>query len=358
MQQDEPTYIGVCVCVCVRCREQKEWAMWQSRGELLLDYVKHSHSPEVTTLLWKLKASQRFTVFVNRRLSHSLSGPAPTRYTPHGRLLWTTTATSAAGMSVCLHGEESWRRGEERAKKRNRKRKHGLLVLIQIGSEWWDLAQQSPALYSQLLMATQIKHLTLILLSFSPGTSLGQQSHTLSVTLSFSISRTASTFPLPPLSTSSPLYVWNLLLSCSQPRPAKPDQQIHSPHLALRSGCPLQRMPTRRPWGGWKRNNGKADKGVWECMEKSKWDSDVKKMYHFEIHHLSHYSTLSLLFHVSIIFFGCFLNWLYTWISLSNNKPSTTDIIVPLFSRCQLPCAPQRSLCCSPCYITECVLGL
>lgn len=90
--------------------------MWQSRGELLLDYVKHSHSPEVTVLLWKLKASQRSTVFVSRRLSHSLSGLAPTRYTPHSRLLWTTTATSAAGMSVCLHGEEVWRRGEESAK--------------------------------------------------------------------------------------------------------------------------------------------------------------------------------------------------------------------------------------------------
>ncbi len=128
MRQDEPTYIGVCVCVCVcvcarvRCREQEERAMWQSRGELLLDYVKHSHSPEVTALLWKLKASQRFTVFVSRRLSHSLSGPAPTRYTPHGRLLWTTTATSAAGMSICLHGEEGGRRGEGRQKKRNRKR--------------------------------------------------------------------------------------------------------------------------------------------------------------------------------------------------------------------------------------------
>jgi len=90
--------------------------MWQSRGELLLDYVKHSHSPEVTALLWKLKASHRFRFFVSRRLSHSLSGPAPTRYTPHGRLLWTTTATSAAGMSICLHEEEGGRRGEERAK--------------------------------------------------------------------------------------------------------------------------------------------------------------------------------------------------------------------------------------------------
>ncbi|TDH09720.1 hypothetical protein EPR50_G00089640 [Perca flavescens] len=113
MRQDEPTYIGA----CVRCREQEERAMWQSRGELLLlDYVKHSHSPEVTALLWKFKASQRFTVFVSRRLSHSLSGPAPTRYTPHGRLLWTTIATSAAGMSICLHEEEGGRRGDERAK--------------------------------------------------------------------------------------------------------------------------------------------------------------------------------------------------------------------------------------------------
>lgn len=90
--------------------------MWQRRGELLLDYVKHSHSPEVTALLWELKASQRFTVFVSRRLSHSLSGPAPTRYTPHGRLLWTTITASAAGMSICLHGEEGGRKGEERAK--------------------------------------------------------------------------------------------------------------------------------------------------------------------------------------------------------------------------------------------------
>lgn len=35
-------------------------------------------------------------------------------------------------------------------------------------------------------MAAQIEHLTLILLSFSPGTSLGQQSHTLLLTLSLS----------------------------------------------------------------------------------------------------------------------------------------------------------------------------
>lgn len=106
--------------------------MWQSRGELLLlDYVKHSHSLEVTALLWKLKASQRFTAFVSRRLSHPLSGPAPTRYTPHGRLLWTTTTTSAAGMPICLHGEEGGRRGQ---KKRNRERKKGELVVIQIGS--------------------------------------------------------------------------------------------------------------------------------------------------------------------------------------------------------------------------------
>lgn len=98
--------------------------MWQSRVELLLlDYVKHSHSPEVTALLWKLKASQRFTVFVSRRLSHSHSGPAPTRYTPHGRLLWTTTATSAAGMSIWLHGEKGRRRGEERAEKKKKKAK-------------------------------------------------------------------------------------------------------------------------------------------------------------------------------------------------------------------------------------------
>lgn len=112
--------------------------MWQSRGELLLDYVKHSHSPEVTAPLWNLKASQRFPVFVSRRLSHSLSGPASTRYTPHGRLLWTTTATSAAGMSICLHGEDGGRRGEEKARKkekRNRKRKDWLLVVIQIGNK-------------------------------------------------------------------------------------------------------------------------------------------------------------------------------------------------------------------------------
>lgn len=95
---------------CVRVwreREEREGAMWRSRGEPpLLDYVKHSHSPEVTALLWQLKVSQRFTAFVSRRLSHPLCGPAPTRYTPHGRLLWTTTATSAAGMSICLPGEK------------------------------------------------------------------------------------------------------------------------------------------------------------------------------------------------------------------------------------------------------------
>lgn len=99
--------------------------MWQSRGELLLDYVKHSHSTEVTALLWRLKASRRFTVFVSRRLSHSLSGPAPTRYTPHGRLLRTTAATSAAGMSICPHVEEGGKRGEEKAKDGGNRKKAG-----------------------------------------------------------------------------------------------------------------------------------------------------------------------------------------------------------------------------------------
>lgn len=109
---------------CVRaCRQQeerenereRERVMRRSRGEPpLLDYVKHSHSPEVTALLWKLKVSQRFTAFVSRRLSHPLCGPAPTRYIPHGRLLWTTAATSAAGMSICLHREEGWGEGKRR----------------------------------------------------------------------------------------------------------------------------------------------------------------------------------------------------------------------------------------------------
>lgn len=41
-------------------------------------------------------------------------------------LLWTTTTTSAAGMSICLHGEEGGRRGrEERKRKRE---KNGVLV--------------------------------------------------------------------------------------------------------------------------------------------------------------------------------------------------------------------------------------
>lgn len=102
--------------MCVHVDSGKtERVMWQSRGELpLLDYVKHSHSPEVTALLWKLKVSRRFTAFVSRRLSHPLRGPAPTRYTPHGRLLWTTTATSAIGMSICLHREEGCGEGKSR----------------------------------------------------------------------------------------------------------------------------------------------------------------------------------------------------------------------------------------------------
>ena len=86
--------------------------MWHGRGMPLLDYVKHSHSPEVAALLWKLKASRRFTAFVRRGLSHSVSGPALTRYTLHGRLLWTTTiTTSAAGMPICLHEEKGWEVG-------------------------------------------------------------------------------------------------------------------------------------------------------------------------------------------------------------------------------------------------------
>ncbi len=46
-------------------------------------------------------------------------------------------------------------------------------------------------------MAAQIEHLTLILLSFSPGTSLGQQSHTLPLTPSLSVHLAPSTFSPP-----------------------------------------------------------------------------------------------------------------------------------------------------------------
>lgn len=123
----QPTYIGVCVESGKKQRE-RERVMWRSRGEPpLLDYVKHSHSPEVTALLWKLKVSPRFTAFVSRRLSHPLCGPAPTRYTPHGRLLWTTSATSAAGMFYL-----SARRGRLR---RTGKGNNGVLVWLQIGSD-------------------------------------------------------------------------------------------------------------------------------------------------------------------------------------------------------------------------------
>lgn len=110
--------------------------------------------------------------------------------------------------------EEGWGEGKRRGIERG---KTGVLVVIQIGSDWWDLAQRGPVLYSQLLMATQTEHLTLILLSFSPGTSLGQQSHTLPLTPSLLICLTPfQPFPLPPMSTSSSLCVWNLLLCLSQ----------------------------------------------------------------------------------------------------------------------------------------------
>lgn len=101
MCQDEPTYIWG------REVQRAAGEMWHSGGMLPLDYVKRSHSSEVAALLWKLKASQRFTAFVRRGLSHSVSGPAPTRYTLHGRLLWTTPiTTSAAGRTICLCEEE------------------------------------------------------------------------------------------------------------------------------------------------------------------------------------------------------------------------------------------------------------
>ena len=163
--------------MCVRCREQQKRATWQSRGMLLPDYVKHSHSPEVAALLWKLKASQRFTFFVRRRLSHSHSGPALTRYTLHGRLLWTTTTTTfSAGMSICLHEEKEWEEGWGVAEKRGTERgKTGCWFRFKLAvtDEIW----LSEALYSRLLMAAQTDHLTLILRSFSPKTSLRQISH-------------------------------------------------------------------------------------------------------------------------------------------------------------------------------------
>lgn len=51
------------------------------------------------------------------------------------------------------------RRGEELPKKEEKKNE--LLVLIQIGSDWWDLALRVPVPYSQLLIVAQIEHLTL-----------------------------------------------------------------------------------------------------------------------------------------------------------------------------------------------------
>lgn len=81
----------------------------------LLDYVKHSHSPEVTAPVWKLKASQRSAAFVSGRLSHPLGSPAPTRYTPHGRLLRTTERhiRRPECLLVCTGEEEEGSRGQQ-----------------------------------------------------------------------------------------------------------------------------------------------------------------------------------------------------------------------------------------------------
>lgn len=169
-------------------------------------------------------------------------------------------------------------------------------VPIQIGSDWWDLAQRGPVFYSLLLMATQTEHLTPILFSLSPATSLGQRSHTLPLTLAFSTRLNPLTFPPLTLSTSSPLCVWNLLLSRSQPGPPKPRQQIGIAHTyteALRSGCPhpahSNEAAFRRLEKGW----GEEAADIFIAL---KYITFLTTLHH----HITHPLTLS----------GSFLNWI------------------------------------------------
>lgn len=149
MRQDSrPTLVCVCVCVCnvrafSRCREQGGGS--DVSELLLLDYVKHSHSPEVTAPLWKLKASQRSAAFVSGRLSHPLASPAPTRYTPHGRLLRTTERHIRRPECLLVCTGEGGREGWAEGNGRGGWGRGGALVAIQIGTDWWDSGSVRPA---------------------------------------------------------------------------------------------------------------------------------------------------------------------------------------------------------------------
>lgn len=145
MRDDEPTHIGGVGGGYLRCRDSRR-ERWDAAAGLYKSLSQHREKRRLCGN--KLKVSQRFTVFVWRRLRHSVSGPAPTRYTLHGRLLQTTTSTPIHCWNVC----SSWRGGRKRGgwgvaeKKSTRKRKSGLVVLVQTGREGWDLAQQGPVL--------------------------------------------------------------------------------------------------------------------------------------------------------------------------------------------------------------------
>lgn len=199
-------------------------------------------------------------------------------------------------------------------------------------------------------MAAQIEHLTRILLSLSPGTGLRQRSHTL---------------PLTPLLLSPPPHLHSVCETCCWAGFSQDHlslyQQTGSPHgkwstqLWEPAAAHANEAALRRLEKGWGEGRWRELKSVWENQNGIRmWRKRITLKYitfsrytTHAVYHLMHSATLP----------GVFFNWLYSWISLSNSKTSTTDI-VPLFSLCQLPCARQRSLCCSLLYITECVLGL
>lgn len=55
-------------------------------------------------------------------------------------------------------------------------------------------------------------------------------------------------------------------------------------------------MPTRWPWGGWKRDKGNADKGVGSHMGKWKWDSTIKKS--ITLKYITFLPTLHTVYHL------------------------------------------------------------
>lgn len=147
--------------------------------------------------------------------------------------------------NVCL---SAWRGGREEGwgvAKKKRGKERGEKRVAGCDSNWQWLMRFGSASPCTLLPAFNSctnRALNPVLHSFSPGTGLRQQSHTLLLTSSLTVCLTPSTFPWPHLSISSPLDVWNLPHSWSQPRPPKQDQQsgrlyLKPKHLDLGAHC-------------------------------------------------------------------------------------------------------------------------